>query len=438
MSKRKYALCGLSTRAIYHFAIPILGVGRAGGNDFSDICELAGILDLDFSRVADFLGQVQRVIPVYAPGEMRKMIEETGATTVLVATPDHLHCENIIDALEAGCNIIVEKPMAISTAEVRLVQEAEKRTGRSVTVAFNYRYAPRHQIIKRMISDGRLGAVTNVEFTYNLDTFHGASYFYRWNRERAKSGGLNIHKCCHHFDLINWLIGDQPEQVFAFGRLNYYGPEGALRPRDAAGLPLGRIEEKSQCPIFQKHYAGTYDAAQPAVDPGWDEFHLPAEAQYPASQPRYIYDPEIDIEDTYSVVFRYSRGASLSYSCNFCTPWEGYRLGINGTKGRIEVEHRTNPDPTGLSPSLPGDNSLTFFPLFGDREDIQIPEVSGGHDGADPMIQRDLFAGESQNSLALGLVAGSAEGGFAVSMGEAVWLSIRDGKPIRLAGALHE
>ena len=432
MSKRRYALCGLSTRAIYHFVLPLLGVIRNEGNDFSETCELVGILDLDADRVGAFLGKVKREIPVYAPGEMRRMIAETGARTILVATPDYLHCANTIEALEAGCDVIVEKPMVISGEETRLVREAEERTGRSVTVAFNYRYAPHHQIIKRMIAEGRIGKVTNVELTYNLDTFHGSSYFYRWNRERAKSGGLNIHKCCHHFDLVNWFLGDVPEEVFAFGKLNYYGAEGALRPRDAGGLPLGRVEEKIQCPVFQKHYAGKFDPAASAVGTGWDEYQLAAEAQYPPSQSRYIYDAEIDVEDTYSAVVRYRGGASLSYSCNFCTPWEGYRLGINGTKGRLEAEHRTNPDPTGLSHSRHREKSVTFFPLFGGREVIEIPESVGGHDGADPMIQRDLFEGVSENSLALGLVAGSREGGLAVSIGEAVWLSIRERKPIRL------
>ena len=80
-------------------------------------------------------------------------------------------------------------------------------------VAFNYRYTPTHKMIKRMISDGKLGRITNIEFIYNLDTFHGASYFYRWNRSRSHSGGLCIHKCCHHFDLINWMIADAPVEV---------------------------------------------------------------------------------------------------------------------------------------------------------------------------------------------------------------------------------
>lgn len=430
MSKKTFALCGLSTRAIYHFALPLLGAGGPGTNDFSGTCKLAGILDLDTRRAAEFLARIGKRIPVYSAGEIGRMARETGAETVLVATPDYLHAENIVDALEAGCDVIVEKPMVISLDEVQRVREAEKRTGRSVIVAFNYRYSPQSQAIKRLILEGRIGRVTNIEFTYNLDTFHGSSYFYRWNRERAKSGGLNIHKCCHHFDLINWMLDDVPEEVFAFGKLNYFGPEGALRPRGQGGNALDRVSERKQCPVFQTHYAAKADPSTTAVSTGWDAFDLPYDVQYPPQEARYIYDAVIDIEDTYSVVARYRGGASLAYSCNFCTPWEGYLLGINGTEGRIEAEQRTNPDPTGLSVSRERHKRLFITPLFGRREEIEIPEMAGAHDGADPLLQRDLFEGVSEHSRRFGLVAGSREGGLAVAMGEAVWLSIRDRQPV--------
>ena len=436
MSRKRYALCGLSTRSIYHFALPILAAGQHQESSYPETCELVGILDLDADRVGQFLKNVNHSIPVYGAGEMEKMVRETGAEVVLVGTPDYLHCENTVAALDAGCDVVVEKPMVITSEEIRKVREAERRSGRHVVVTFNYRYNLHHQIIKRMLVAGKIGRITSVEFTYNLDTEHGSSYFYRWNRERAKSGGLNIHKCCHHFDLINWFLGDLPEEVFAFGRRNYYGSEGGLRPRDAGGEALDRVAEKRACPVFQKHYAGKFSAEAPAVSTDWDAMKLPYASQYPEDEPRYIYDDQIDIEDTYSAVVRYAGGASLAYSCNFCTPWEGYTLGINGTAGRIEAEHRSNPDPTGLTESRERTKRVTLLPLFGGREEIEIPEAAGGHDGADPLIRNDLFAGVSDNSRELGLLAGSREGGIAVALGEAVWLSIRDHKPIHLDPAI--
>jgi len=320
---------------------------------------------------------------------------------------------------------------------VRQVQAAEARNGRRLRVAHNYRYAPLHRKIKRLIQAGKLGRVVSVEFTYNLDTWHGSSYFYRWNRERAMSGGLTISKGCHHFDLVNWWLGDVPEEVFAFGGLNYFGKDGALRPRDAKGRPLPAAEEKRRCPVFRKHYAGKYDPKSNAIGTGWDEtFKLPYDTQYPPGERRYIYDDDIAIEDSYSAAVRYRSGATMSYACNFCTPWEGYILGINGTKGRLEVVHRSVPDPTGkTSPALDG-GRIILYPLFGGKQVMEIPAVAGGHGGADFAIQNDLFIRESAESRQLQLLADSEAGAFAVAVGEAVWRSVKTGRPINIARLL--
>lgn len=434
MIRKRYALCGLSSRGIYQFAFPLLGMHPADGPNFSDRAELVGILDTDRERVEGFNGKAGRSIPYYPPDALARMISETRPDTVLIASPDDTHAGYIVGAMEGGCDVIVEKPMVIDCEQVRQVQAAEKRTGRRLLVALNFRYVPTHKRLKRMIAEGRLGRIVNVEFTYNLDTRHGSSYFYRWNRERAKSGGLSVHKCCHHFDLVNWWLNDVPEWVFAFGGLNYYGAKGALRPRDAHGRPLDPVAEKRACPIFRKHYADRFSPE--SNDISGHIYPLPNEAQYSGSRRRYIYDESIDVEDTYSAVMRYRGGALLNYSCNFCTPWEGYILGINGTGGRVEIVYRSKPEPSGRLAPAEETGMITFYPLFGGKEVIEIPPVAGGHGGADYVIQRDLFGGISDESRELALVAGSDEGAVSVAMGEAVWRSAAERRPICLAQLL--
>lgn len=439
MSKKRYALCGLSIRGIYHFGLPILGMNAKGGPDFSSESELVGLLDIDKPRADAFMDKLNRRIPFYPGDGLDRMITETRPDVVLVAGPDYTHCDHIVGALNRGCDVVVEKPMVINCEQIRQVQAAEKRSGKSVKVSFNMRYTPTHKQMKRMIQEGKIGRVTSVELVYNLETWHGSSYFYRWNRERAKSGGLCIHKCCHHFDLINWLIGDVPEEVCAFGGLNYYGAKGALRPHDAQGRSLPPTEEKRQCPVFQKYYTGKFDPATNEIGTGWDTlFKLPYTVQYRADQPRYIYDSVIDVEDTYSAVVRYRSGASLSYACNFCTPWSGYILGINGTAGRIEMVQRSNPDPTSRTAQDANLNTIVYYPLLGKRQLVETPVVAGGHGGADFVIQNDLFGEVSPESRELQLVAGTDDGAHAVAIGEAVWRSIKERRlmsiPAMLAG----
>jgi len=432
MKKTRYALCGLSTRGIYQFVLPLIGQNREGGPNFNEQAELVGILDIDPVRVATFLDKVGVSVPFYPADALQQMIRETRPDTLIAVGPDATHCDQIVAGLEAGCDVIAEKPMVINSEQVRRVQAAEQKSGRRVRVAHNYRYTPTHRRLKRMIKEGVLGKIVNVEFTYNLDTFHGASYYYRWNRLREMSGGLSIHKCCHHFDLANWWLGDIPEEVFAFGGLDYYGPNGAIRPRDAQGNPLSPEEEKRQCPVFQKHYAGKVEPTSNQITPGWDVYGLPYDVQYPADKPRYIYDDAIKIEDNYSAVVRYRSGTRMVYSCNFCTPWEGYVLGINGTKGRIEVTHRSDPDPTGKTNPAAEAGLITFYPLFGGKQLIELPAVPGGHGGADFAIQKDFFSEIAAESHELELVAGSQAGAYAIAIGEAVWRSIASGQPVNI------
>jgi len=434
--KTRYAICGLSARAIYHFVLPLLGKSNTA-EDFSGETEIVGILDLDRERVEEFCQKFALTIPWFSPEDgAEMMIRHTKPDVLIVAGPDYSHCEHILAGLEQDLRVISEKPVVINCQQMRQVMKAEKKSQGSLQVTHNYRYADTSRRIKRLLLQGRVGRITNVEFVYNLDTRHGASYFYRWNRVRANSGGLSVHKSVHHMDFINWLVGSSPESVFAYGALNYYGPHGAHRPRDPDGETLTLIETRQRCPYFQQHYGSDGVSPDKPVTPGWDQLKLPYKAQY--AKDRYIYDEEIDIEDTYSAVIRYRSGVSMSYSCNFSTPWEGYTLAINGTKGRLEASHHSNPDPTGLTPAPAEEDRIVLMPLFGGREEIRVPLAEGGHGGADPLIRRDLFLSPSAESLELRLPCNSYDGALAVAAGEAIWRSAKDGRPYTMVELLGD
>ncbi len=437
-SKRRYAICGLSIRGIHHFLLPLLGKkGNEISDDFSAHSEIVSIFDADEARCRQFLTHYQLEIPCYTPAQgVEAMLRETRPDVLLVAGPDYTHCEHILAGLRHGLRVIAEKPMVINGEQAQEVLRAEKESAGRLTVGHNVRYGNTVRQVKEMLLSGKVGRVTNIEFVYNLDTMHGASYFARWNRERAKSGGLSIHKSVHHLDLINWLIASVPETVFAFGALNYYGPQGAHRPSGSNGAPLSLAETRAQCPYFQKNYAVKGISPAENVYPGWDTIKIPYADQYP--EDRYIYDDAVDIEDTYSSVIRYQNGAMLSYSVNFSTPWEGFTLAINGTSGRLEVSSRSRPDPAGGVPIPASTDTIRFLPLFGGLEEHQVEKGDGGHGGADPIMRRDLFVEPGADSVRLGLVATAYEAAVAVATGEAIWRSSVEGRPFTLRELLGE
>ncbi len=429
----RYALCGLSLRGLYHFLLPLLGQSPEGC-DYRASSQVVGILDIDRERVEAFRQRYGVEIPFFpAEGGAAAMIAQARPDVLLVAGPDHTHYEHILAGLRAGLRVVAEKPAVIDSAQMQTVLRAEREGGGRLVVAHNYRYAAIFRKVRALLREGALGRITNVEFAYNLDTSHGASYFHRWNRVRACSGGLSVHKSVHHLDLVQWLVEASPEVVFAFGARNYYGPRGAHRPLGREGEPLSLVETRRACPYFRKHFASKGIAPEERMRQRWSAFDLPYTAQYPHDT--YLYDEEIDIEDTYSAVVRYANGASLAYSCNFSTPLEGFTLALNGTEGRLETAHLTNPDPTGLSRAYAPEARIRLMPLFGEPREFLL-NTEGGHGGADPLIRRDLFLGPDAESLALGLAADSYAGALAIATGEGIWRSIAEERPYHIAELL--
>src|SRR5918994_6000819 len=164
---------------------------------------------------------------VYGPDDLEAMIRGERVDRVIVCARDDLHAELIVRSLDAGADVVVEKPLTIDGPSAAAIEEAIGRTGREVVITFNYRYSPRNSALRQVIQDGTIGDVTSIDFSWMLDTKHGADYFRRWHREKEHSGGLLVHKASHHFDLVNWWLRSSPRRVYASGGLRFYGSENA-------------------------------------------------------------------------------------------------------------------------------------------------------------------------------------------------------------------
>ncbi|MDQ1913481.1 Gfo/Idh/MocA family oxidoreductase [Paenibacillus sp. GD4] len=422
--KKRYAICGVSGRALGMFAKPILST-------FSASCELVGLLDRDPVRFDLYRSRYPEHADVKTYGEQDfdRMVDETRPDVIIVAGRDDTHARYVIAALERDLDVITEKPMVTTGEDCRRVLEAEQASKGTVTVTFNYRYAPIHTRIKELILEGKLGRITSIDLNWYLDTYHGSSYFKRWNRVREHSGGLSIHKCTHHFDLVNWWIDQKPMEVFAYGALNYYGAEGEANPKKEDGRYCGTCEYTADCDYYSRWNARSKNIRIP--DDHLES--LTAEKQaFPYSDyrpDRCIFDSEIDIEDTYTASIRYNGGALLSYSVNFSLPYEGYRLAINGTKGRLETMEYHAPKRTPFPTPV---QTIDYFPLFGSKETIHVVHKEGGHGGGDPLLLEDLFMGEDQ-SRPYRVLSGAEAGAYSVATGEAVWRSVKEHRPITIA-----
>ncbi|WP_077622510.1 Gfo/Idh/MocA family protein [Sediminibacillus massiliensis] len=416
---KKFAVCGVSKRAIGMFMEPML-------KRFSDSCQLVGMLDVDSKRFEVCKEQLPstRDVPVFKPGEFDRMVAETNPDVVIVASRDDTHVTYIINALRHGLDVVTEKPMATTAADCRRIMDEEERSQGKVTVTFNYRYSPYHTKIKELMLSGKIGRVTSVDLNWYIDTYHGSSYFQRWNRQRDLSGGLSIHKSSHHFDLVNWWLDQKPVEVFSFGATNYYGSESPLNPKRENGRYCATCDVQSDCSYYTRWNTRSNSAS---VQDDHIDSDLSRRNGYTDYRPdQCIFDSTIEIEDTYTATVRYEQGALLSYSINFSLPYEGYRLAINGTKGRLETAEYHAPSRV---PFPTPTQTIDYFPLFGSKETIHVVEREGGHGGGDPVLQEDIFLGVDPGRP-YPILSGSQDGAYAVTTGEAVWKSVKEKQSI--------
>src|SRR5688500_17117645 len=222
--RRKYVNVGVGSRSrMYLTAIT---------QTFKDGSELVGICDTNPGRLdvaLKFVAANGAKPKKYLAADFDKMLKELKPDCVIVTCPDAWHDDYIVRALDAGCDCITEKPLTTTPEKAQRILDACKRNNRHVRVLFNYRYSPPRTQIKDLLMSGAIGDVMSVDFHWLLNTTHGADYFRRWHSNKDISGGLMIHKATHHFDLVNWWLGSEPELVQAYGKREFYTPKMAQR-----------------------------------------------------------------------------------------------------------------------------------------------------------------------------------------------------------------
>jgi len=150
------------------------------------------------------------------------------ATAIINCTMDRSHFESTMKMLEAGYDVLLEKPMTpVLYENIRLVQRAEE-LGRLLQVCHVLRYSPFWQKLREVIDSGVLGRIVSVTHAENLVYWHMAHSFVRglWRNE-ATSGPMLLSKCCHDFDIFYWLLRKKVVSLGSFGSLTHFRPENA-------------------------------------------------------------------------------------------------------------------------------------------------------------------------------------------------------------------
>ncbi|MBO3750047.1 Gfo/Idh/MocA family oxidoreductase [Streptosporangiaceae bacterium NEAU-GS5] len=417
----KYAFVGLGHRA-QMYVDALLGEWRDAG-------AIVALCDPNRTRMAYYAERIGAGVPCFAPAEFGKVLELADA--VIVTSVDATHARYVCAALDAGRDVIVEKPLTVDAESCPAIAESAERSPGRLIVTFNYRYSPRNSAVRRLLMEGSIGEITSVHFEWTLDTIHGADYFRRWHRDRARSGGLLVHKSSHHFDLVNWWLGTAPELVFAQTDLRFYGAGNArergleARPARGQGAPgLGAD------PFI----------LDVSADPRLKRLYLDAEHEDGYIRDQDVFGDGVTIDDNMSVLVRYANRTILTYSLHAHAPVEGYRVAFNGTAGRLEldvVEREWTPPHAAVDPSAASKQNatgwserLTLRRHWRMPEEVPIESGAGGHGGGDRLLLDDVFRGPAGDPLAR--QAGYRDGIRSVLTGVAATMSAASGAAVRL------
>ncbi len=401
-SKHRVAIVGTGIRGTRMWGKDLL-------TDVGDRVEIVGLCDINRKRVEVCRNHIGRDIPTFT--NLDAMLKQTRPENLIVCTKDSTHHEQIIRGLELGCDVITEKPMTTDEKKCQAILDAEKKSGRRITVTFNYRYLPTAQKVKELLLAGAIGAVTSVDFHWYLDIYHGADYFRRWHAYKENSGTLFVHKATHHFDMINWFLEADPVEVSAFGTLRKYGRNGAFRSRNCRGCAF-----KEKCEFY-------WDIMQ---RPELVALYVNCESEDGYLRDGCVFREDIDIYDTMVASVKYSTGAMMSYSLNAFMPYEGYHLAFNGTTGRLEVRNYERQPWEVAKPS-----EIRLTKNFGKSEMIESSQADSGHGDADPMMKKMIFDPDMPDPYKQR--AGSHAGAMSILTGIAAVKSVEAGKPVKIA-----
>ncbi|MEK3917617.1 Gfo/Idh/MocA family oxidoreductase [Paenibacillus sp. FSL H7-0331] len=421
-ARKRYALVGTGGRAAFFYTAIV--------ENFKETSDLVAFCDVNQTRMDYANAKIAPFgvgpLPTYKSEDFDRMIEEVKPDIVIVTTVDRTHHTYIIRAMELGCDVISEKPMTVDEVKCQEILDAIKRTGQNLRVTFNYRYSPHNTMIRELIMDGAIGDVTSVHFEWMLNTKHGADYFRRWHRDKRNSGGLLVHKSTHHFDLVNFWLGTQPATVYALGDLMFYGRENA---------------EKRGVTEFYSRAHGSANAKNDPFALHMEEneqlkaMYLDAEKEDGYFRDQSVFGDGINIEDTMGVMVKYRSNAILTYNLFAYSPWEGFRVNFNGTKGRIEMEvveasYVNSGGDQALEGAVKG-KKITVYPMFDAPYEVHVAESKGGHGGGDPVLLNDLFGKPDHDRF--NRAASHVDGAMSILTGIAGNRSIKTGLPVKVS-----
>ena len=263
------------------------------------------------------------------------------ADAAIIATQDRDHFGHVMQALERGYDIMLEKPVSPNPIECIAIEQKANQLGRKITVCHVLRYTTFWSSIKEILDSGELGRITAIKHSENIGNFHMAHSFVRGNwRNMRTSAPIILAKSCHDLDMLLWLTGSHCTKVSAFGGLSYFKESNA---------PAGSSDRCSTCQTADKC---RYEAKK---------MYLPVLGQWPADvvcleqtedalmkaletgpYGRCVFRCDNDVCDHMSIALEFENGVSATFSLTAQTSACHRNIHIMCEDGELIADDETN------------------------------------------------------------------------------------------------
>lgn len=195
-----------------------------------DELEIVGVVDPSEPRRRQ-AARIHHLAPEQCHASVEELVARPKhADFVINGTMDLLHVPTSLPVLAAGYDLLLEKPIATSEAELGQLVQAARRHGRRVCICHVLRYTPFYAAIRHEVIRGTIGRLLSVQAVEHVSYHHHAVGFVRgkWNRRDGSGSTMLMAKSCHDLDLIAWMkSGVAPVRVSSFGGNLQFRPDQA-------------------------------------------------------------------------------------------------------------------------------------------------------------------------------------------------------------------
>lgn len=194
----------------------LIGCGRISPNHIqaakNNGLEIAAVCDI----IPDNMSRFELPESVKKYTDYRKMLENEKPELVAIATESGKHADIAADCINAGCNVIVEKPIALSLQDADCIISLAAQKGVRLCVSHQNRFNRSIRYIRNAVESGRFGrllhAAAHVRWNRDENYYSQASWRGTWKQD----GGALMNQCIHNIDLLRWMMGNEVDEVFAY------------------------------------------------------------------------------------------------------------------------------------------------------------------------------------------------------------------------------